>query len=445
MRVGNTPVSLAIDRRTRTAYVSNLGEGTVSMFDATTCNATNVTGCNRRTGLVRLSGDLLGLAIDEPSELRLRRQRPRRPLADRRDDVQRQRSPAAARGPRRSRCTGPGPLFPTIDPATRTLYVGNVNGGSTVSLISTRTCNARVRVDCAVTDLRTGNSPYSVTVDPATHTLYVPNQGDGTLTVADRDTCNAAVRSGCARVAPTTRVGTDPTGAVLDPETHTLHVANASDSTLSAVDTTHCRAGDTRGCDRRWPTRQTGADPDRVQLDRATGTLFVSEFFEAAVRVFEARACSAVRTTSCRREAPTVSTGNVFRMALDPDVHTLYLTEPEEHRLSLLDTAACAADPRRCTAVRVPVPDASFPVAIAIDRRTDTIYLTDLNAHTVSAHRCPALQRLRPVGLRAGRAGDRHRGQRRSRSPSTRRPTPCTSPTRDRHAVDVRRHALQRA
>ena len=48
VRVGNTPVSLAIDRRTRTAYVSNLGEGTLSMFDAATCNATNVTGCNRR-------------------------------------------------------------------------------------------------------------------------------------------------------------------------------------------------------------------------------------------------------------------------------------------------------------------------------------------------------------------------------------------------------------
>ena len=261
--------------------------------------------------------------------------------------------------------------------------MGNVDGGSTVSLISTRTCNARARVDCTVTDLRTGNSPLSVTVDPATHTLYVTNRDDATVTVADRDTCNAAVRSGCARVAPTTPVGTDPAHAVLDPETHTLHVANASDSTLSAVDTSHCRAGDTRGCDRRWPTRQTGADPDRLQLDRATGTLFISEYFEAAVRIVEARACSAVRTTSCRREAPTAGTGDVARMAIDPDVHTLYLTEPQEHRLSLLDTAACAADPRRCTAVHAALPDGSFPVAIAIDRRTDTIYVTDFEADTV--------------------------------------------------------------
>jgi DNA-binding beta-propeller fold protein YncE len=380
-RVGNTPVSLAIDRHTGTAYVSNLGEGTVSLFDATTCNATNVTGCNRRSGLVRLSGDLLGLAIDDPSGSVYVGGDPTLWLIDGRT-CNATTSTGCTRASQLA-VTGPGPLFPTIDPQTRTLYVGNVNGGSTVSLISTRTCNARVRVDCAVTDLRTGNSPYSVTVDPATHTLYVPNHGDGTLTVADRDTCNASVHSGCARVAATTPVGSDPTFIALDPETHTLHVANGFDSTLSAVDTAHCRAADTRGCDRRWPTRQTGAAPDRVQLDRATGTLFVSEPLAESVHIFEARACSAVRTTSCRREAPTVSTGNVYRMALDTDVHTLYLTEPEQHRLSLLDTAACAADPRRCTAIHVPVPDASFPVAIAIDRKTDTIYVTDFNAHTI--------------------------------------------------------------
>ena len=288
VRVGNTPVFIAIDRRTRTAYVTNLGDGTLSMFNATTCNATNVTGCNRRSGVVPLSGDLLGLAIDEPSGSVYVGGDPTLWLIDG-TTCNTTITSGCARASQVA-VTGPGPLFPTIDPDTRTLYVGNVNGGSTVSLISTRTCNARARVDCAVTDLRTGDSPYSVTVDPATHTLYVLNHGDATVTVADRDTCNAAVRSGCARVAPTTPVGTDPTFAVLDSETHTLHIANGSDSTLSAVDTTRCRASDTRGCDRRWPTRQTGAAPDRIQLDRATGTLFTSDFFAAAVRIYEARA-----------------------------------------------------------------------------------------------------------------------------------------------------------
>src|SRR4051795_4625379 len=83
--------------------------------------------------------------------------------------------------------TGPGSLFPTIDPATRTLYVGNESGGTTVSLISTRTCNARARVDCTVSDLSSGNSPAFVTIDAATHTLYVANESDATVTVADRD------------------------------------------------------------------------------------------------------------------------------------------------------------------------------------------------------------------------------------------------------------------
>lgn len=380
VRVGNTPVSLAIDRRTRTAYVTNLGDATLSIFDPTTCNATNVTGCRRPTGLVRLSGEVLGLAIDEPSDSVYVGSGDGVWLLD--GTTCNTAMTSGCSRVSQVAVTGPNPVFPIIDPATRTLYVANQSGGTTVSLISTRTCTARVRVDCAVTDLRTGNSPSAVTIDPATHTLYVTNEGDGTVTVADRDRCNAAVRSGCPRPAPTTRVGFKPGNMVLDPDTHTLHVANGGDDTLSAVDITHCRAGDTGGCDRRWPARQLG-DPDRLQLDRVTGTLLISEFLGNAVRVIDPRTCSAVRTTSCRREAPTFATGAVARMAIDPDVHTLFLTEPDDHRLALVDTAACAAEPRHCTTVDAAVGNLSIPVAIAIDRRTETIYLTDLDSHTV--------------------------------------------------------------
>ena len=61
--VGTTPVGSGIDQRTRTLYIADLDEKTLSLFDTTRCNVVTPAACVP-LARVPLTGDPLGLAID---------------------------------------------------------------------------------------------------------------------------------------------------------------------------------------------------------------------------------------------------------------------------------------------------------------------------------------------------------------------------------------------
>ena len=77
--LGDLPSGIAIDRKTDTVYVTNVGDNTVSVFNGATCNAEDTRGCTQT-----------------PAEVPV----------------------------------GPGPLAITADPANHTLYVANYGSGS---------------------------------------------------------------------------------------------------------------------------------------------------------------------------------------------------------------------------------------------------------------------------------------------------------------------------
>ena len=128
--LGDLPSGIAIDRKTDTVYVTNVGANTVSVFNGATCNAEDTRGCTQT-----------------PAEVPV----------------------------------GPGPLAVTADPANHTLYVANVGNdnsgdGTTVSMIDSATCNARNLGACPKTTRPTvnvGADPITVAVNQATHTVYV--------------------------------------------------------------------------------------------------------------------------------------------------------------------------------------------------------------------------------------------------------------------------------
>jgi len=141
-------VALAIDQATRTLYVANWKDNTVSVIDTVTCNATTTSGCARTPHAARVGGGPDGIALNL---------------------------------------------------ATDTLYVSNVTD-DTVSVLDAATCNATVSSGCGTQhsrSLRTGQSPEWVTVDQATDTIYVPNGDAGNMSVLNGATCNATVTSGC--------------------------------------------------------------------------------------------------------------------------------------------------------------------------------------------------------------------------------------------------------
>ena len=201
------PIGIGLDQRTRTLYVADVVDKTLSVIDATRCNARLTAGC-AALARVPLEGDPLGLVIDDVTDTVYVGNGSINALAVIDGRTCNRVTPSACPAAAISAATGAGPVIPSLDRATRTLYVGNFADG-TVSVLDVRTCNGQVTTGCAQTPptLTAGNNPLVSFADPATHTLYVANDGDNTVSVFDTATCNASVTSGCGQVAPTTIPG----------------------------------------------------------------------------------------------------------------------------------------------------------------------------------------------------------------------------------------------
>ena len=160
--VGGGAYALHLDQATRTVYVANLADGTVSMIDSSTCNADHPEGC--------------------PT------------------------------GPATSFPVPDGPVDIDVNALTHTAYVATLAG---FDAVDTTTCNATTQAGCAnrghyqICDGCFG--PFSVRVDESTNTIYEPD-GSNAIVAMDGRACNAGDLAGCA---------TAPTGTVQLPGTST--------------------------------------------------------------------------------------------------------------------------------------------------------------------------------------------------------------------------------
>ncbi len=257
--VGNMPSGIAIDQRTDTVYVSNVGDNTVSVFNGATCNAENYSGCGQTPATVPVGLDPLGIFDD---------------------------------------------------PANNTVYVpdygayavsGPPGDSTTVSMLDSATCNATDLAACPTTAPPTvyigDASPDDVTVDADTHTAYValvPNGDPGSpsgWTVFDTNTCNATLQSGCDQLGLLPGDPTGPNDAEVDPANDTLYTANY-DNTVSAFDLTDCQAGDLSGCATdapgtvtSWPDPGFGEHDLYLAVDQSLHSVYVSYQMDAALVV----------------------------------------------------------------------------------------------------------------------------------------------------------------
>jgi YVTN family beta-propeller protein len=390
--VGVGPTGVALDRRTHTVYTANGGDGTVSVIDATACNARHAAGCARAPATVAVGGAPLGVAVNTVTHTVY--------VGHLFENVVSVIDATRCNASRTSGCgrapatitAGPGPVFPTVDELTDTVYVptgglGGDGSGSTMAVIDGSICNAATTTGCAQTPatVAVGAAPTAAFVDDATHTVYVTNANDGTVSVVDAAACNGRHRSGCARTPATAPVGANPgVGLALDTASRTLYVDNFSADTLSVLDVARCNARQPRGCTRRSRTLQVGEGPQGVTVDPRTRTLYVADQQDDDVSEFDAAACSATRTTGCRDEAPAIATAGARDLAVDPALHTLYLTRPNAGSLALIDTRACnARHGAGCRLAPASVSAGSLPVGVALDARTQTLYLNDMADGTV--------------------------------------------------------------
>ena len=158
---GALPEGVALDTSTDTLYVANAGSDTVSVINATTCSASNLTGCAQ--------------------------------------------TPPTVADPE-----GPGTGI-AVNPLTDTIYVANAGSpypstaGHTVSVIDGATCNATATSGCGQIPptVTVGYQPVSVAVDQGNNTVYVANPGiantANTVSVIDGATCDATTTLGCSQ------------------------------------------------------------------------------------------------------------------------------------------------------------------------------------------------------------------------------------------------------
>src|SRR5262249_40327837 len=170
---------------------------------------------------------------------------------------------------------GSFPLFGALDEQTHTLYVDNLFDG-TISMVDTATCNAANTSGCGGTHptVSVGSFPSNPAIDYATNTIYVPNNGDGTVSVIDGNTCNAADTSGYA--PHTIAVGPAPAAAAVDQATDTVYVPDFNNGTVSVINGSTCNSANTSGCGQTPATiTGVGLNLSAVAIDEASDTVYV--------------------------------------------------------------------------------------------------------------------------------------------------------------------------
>jgi DNA-binding beta-propeller fold protein YncE len=347
---GDLPAGIAVDVKTDTVYVANVGADTVSVFNGATCNAADTSGCGRT-----------------PAEVPV----------------------------------GLQPLTVLDDPANHTVYVTNYGavalGGSpgnstTVSMIDSATCNATDLASCpakAPPTVNVGAAPDDITVNQATHTVYVTTIGahkaQNGWAVFDASTCNATVQSGCATIGRLIGypVGLGPNAAEVDPANDTLYSADY-DNTIAAFSLAHCDAADLAGCASDTPGVVTpfpdpgfGETSLYVAVDAPLHSVYVSYQQDAVLVVVNTNVCNGRHLSACATlRPPTIHTGTTpEEVVLDAQTQTLYTANPVDNDVSVIAAVQCNAE--HTAGCRHPVPSVrlSEPTAIAADDAVSTAYV----------------------------------------------------------------------
>lgn len=335
VQVGGFPTGITISRSTHTVYVGNGTTGTMSLIDASTCNARIGRSCARQVTAVTAGTDPIGIAIDE---------------------------------------------------STETVYVANFSGS--VAVVDGRTCDARHASGCqaALATVPVGVYPQFLAVDSRTHTVYVANSGSNTVSVIDGRSCNARSTAGCRRPRASVSVGPIPFTLAVNDRTDSVYVTDLGSTTVSVIDGATCNAADVSGCRRRPRTIDVGEAPGGIAVDRSTNTIYVTGETTNDVAVIDGRRCNASRRSGCGERPVHVAAGAGARgIALNEVTHAVYVANTAANTVTVLDGSTCNAASHRGCRRRAAVASVGLsPRRVAVDERTNTVYVTNAGSNSVT-------------------------------------------------------------
>ena len=401
--VGNAPGLLAVDQATNTIYVPSMNDGTVSMINGATCNATNQGGC-AGTATVTAGGGATQVAVSDLTHTAY--------VANYNDGTVSLIDTRTCNGTVKSGCThtfptvvvGPNPSALVIDQASDTVYVevgpvGDASLGS-LAMINGATCNVTDFGRCGLAPSTTpdGSGPAWIAENPVTRSVYAVNEGDDDMSVIDAATCNATDHAGCRQTPPALAIGGQTTarvdasadygaGAVaVDPTTDTIYATSQDENNVSILNGATCNRAVTWGCTVFAPTTTVGNAPQGVAADPATNTVYVTNGNDDTVSVINAAVCDAFDRADCNRAWPTFKVGNYAQdLRVDQATDTIYVVNAPDNTVSVVNGATCnATNSSGCGQTPALVHVGSVPYALAIDELTNTIYVVNTAENTVS-------------------------------------------------------------
>jgi DNA-binding beta-propeller fold protein YncE len=392
--VGESPLAAVIAEETDTVYVAD-GSGNVSVVNGARCNARVTSGCSKPLAAIHTGGFPVAAAYDPATGTVYVASLSGKVFVIDAAECN-SRTTEGCGEPVKAVSDSRGPDGVAVDVATDTVYAANsgIGGdGHTVSVIDGATCNGGEGGGCGQTPrlINVGNNPFWDVVDQATDTVYVANFNDGTVSVIDGASCNAKVTSGCGQTPPTVRTGSGVAFLVLDTSRHTVFALNQSTDTMSAIDTTTCSGTSSTGCpvfaaDEGLPFNPpSGGNANAFAFVPSTGTAYLvnvgGEDFLKPARI---TGCSAIDSSGCRVEAPTVPDPEFFPV-VDATTHTIYAGDIKLPQVDVFNAGTCnAGHLSGCAAVaEIPMPHPQ-PNLAAIDDTTHTLYASDPFGNTIS-------------------------------------------------------------
>jgi YVTN family beta-propeller protein len=399
--VGANPDAVAVDSSTKSVFVVNQDDSTISVIDGAICNAVRTVGCDQSPPQVATGPfpGYLGVAANTDTVYVTSQVENDVLVLDGAACSVTDRSGCRQAAP--TTTVGAGPQGIAVNQKTETVYVA-----SHLAVIDGKTCNATVASGCGRTwpTVATGNFPQAVAVDQRTDTVYVANSADNTISVINGATCNAEVSSGCDQVAPTVSVGTSPSGVAINEITDTIYVTNQGSGTVSVIDGATCNASDTSGCGLTPPTVTVREGPMGVAVDPATDTVYVSNTGTSTpghtVSVIDGATCNATVTSGCGQRPPTVSVGSLpDAVAVDQRTDTVYVATgffnpTPTATMAVIDGATCNATVTSgCGQKPAEMRTGGFALGVAVDQATDLVYavsVIDSNAEVFDGTICDA-------------------------------------------------------
>jgi DNA-binding beta-propeller fold protein YncE len=147
-----------------------------------------------------------------------------------------------------------------------------------------------------------GSGPVGIAVDQATDTIYVVNSNSNSVSVINGATCNAQHPSGCSHIPPTVTVGSNPVDVQVNQATGTVYVANwgnGAGTTVSVINGRTCNGQIASGCDQVPAQVTIGIGPAGVFVDQATNTVYVPNGDDGTASVLNGATCNATVTSGC--------------------------------------------------------------------------------------------------------------------------------------------------